>query len=95
MSAIRTTCGRLLIEQDPVIIINGLTKGFRLPGWRVCWVRLFFAFPSLGSWLTWGRSLRPRLSSRLSRRVAASWTAVHPTRKTFSGFCSHFTRTPR
>lgn len=29
---------RLLMGQDPVVIINGLTKGFRLPGWRICWV---------------------------------------------------------
>lgn len=26
------------VDEDPVILINGLTKGFRLPGWRVCWV---------------------------------------------------------
>jgi aspartate/methionine/tyrosine aminotransferase len=25
-------------SQDPVIIINGLTKIFRLPGFRICWI---------------------------------------------------------
>lgn len=23
---------------DPVLILNGLTKSFRLPGWRICWI---------------------------------------------------------
>ncbi|ORY96846.1 pyridoxal phosphate-dependent transferase [Syncephalastrum racemosum] len=26
------------VDQDPVIIIDGLTKNFRLPGWRICWI---------------------------------------------------------
>ncbi|KAF7731536.1 hypothetical protein EC973_009300 [Apophysomyces ossiformis] len=26
------------VNRDPVIIIDGLTKNFRLPGWRVCWI---------------------------------------------------------
>ncbi|GMI53626.1 hypothetical protein ScalyP_jg8279 [Parmales sp. scaly parma] len=26
------------VDEDPVVIINGLTKNWRLPGWRVCWV---------------------------------------------------------
>ncbi|GAA5842199.1 hypothetical protein JCM5353_004583 [Sporobolomyces roseus] len=26
------------VNEDNVILIGGLTKGFRLPGWRVCWV---------------------------------------------------------
>jgi len=26
------------VNKDPVCIINGLTKNWRLPGWRVCWV---------------------------------------------------------
>ncbi|KAI8146682.1 aminotransferase [Fennellomyces sp. T-0311] len=26
------------VNKDPVIIIDGLTKNFRLPGWRVCWI---------------------------------------------------------
>lgn len=26
------------VNADPVVIVNGLTKCWRLPGWRVCWV---------------------------------------------------------
>lgn len=26
------------VNKDPVLIIDGLTKAFRLPGWRICWV---------------------------------------------------------
>lgn len=26
------------VNKDPVLIINGFTKAFRLPGWRICWV---------------------------------------------------------
>ncbi|MBS0528541.1 MAG: pyridoxal phosphate-dependent aminotransferase, partial [Proteobacteria bacterium] len=26
------------VESDPVVIIDGLTKGFRYPGWRVGWI---------------------------------------------------------
>lgn len=26
------------VNEDPVLILDGLTKAFRLPGWRVCWI---------------------------------------------------------
>ena len=26
------------VDIDPVIIINGLTKNWRCPGFRVCWI---------------------------------------------------------
>ena len=26
------------VNEDPICIVNGLTKNWRLPGWRVCWV---------------------------------------------------------
>ena len=26
------------VDKDPICIINGFTKNWRLPGWRVCWV---------------------------------------------------------
>ncbi|KAI9032567.1 pyridoxal phosphate-dependent transferase [Phycomyces nitens] len=26
------------VNKDPLIVIDGLTKNFRLPGWRVCWI---------------------------------------------------------
>ncbi|KAI9262023.1 pyridoxal phosphate-dependent transferase [Sporodiniella umbellata] len=26
------------VDEDPVIIVDGLTKNFRMPGWRICWI---------------------------------------------------------
>lgn len=26
------------INSDPILLINGLTKSWRCPGWRICWV---------------------------------------------------------
>eukprot|EP01112_Ceratiomyxa_fruticulosa_P008191 TRINITY_DN2115_c0_g3_i1.p1 TRINITY_DN2115_c0_g3~~TRINITY_DN2115_c0_g3_i1.p1 ORF type:complete len:507 (-),score=109.91 TRINITY_DN2115_c0_g3_i1:44-1564(-) len=26
------------VEKDPVVILDGLTKNWRCPGWRICWV---------------------------------------------------------
>ncbi len=26
------------VNRDPVLILDGLTKAFRLPGWRICWI---------------------------------------------------------
>ncbi|KAL7423127.1 hypothetical protein Q5752_002427 [Cryptotrichosporon argae] len=48
------------VDEDPVILIDGLTKGFRLPGWRVCWVvgpkNLISAISQSGSFLDGGAS---------------------------------------
>ncbi|WRT67727.1 uncharacterized protein IL334_004699 [Kwoniella shivajii] len=48
------------VNEDPVILINGLTKGFRLPGWRVCWVvgpkNVVSAISQSGSFLDGGAS---------------------------------------
>ncbi|KAK8858536.1 hypothetical protein IAR55_002763 [Kwoniella newhampshirensis] len=48
------------VNEDPVVLINGLTKGFRLPGWRVCWVvgpqDLISAISQSGSFLDGGAS---------------------------------------
>ncbi|RSH89368.1 hypothetical protein EHS25_002480 [Saitozyma podzolica] len=48
------------VNEDPVVIINGLTKGFRLPGWRVCWVvgpkSAISAISQSGSFLDGGAS---------------------------------------
>ncbi|KAJ9111513.1 hypothetical protein QFC20_002485 [Naganishia adeliensis] len=48
------------VEEDPVIIINGLTKGWRLPGWRVAWVvgpkSVISAVGQSGSFLDGGAS---------------------------------------
>lgn len=46
------------VNKDPVLILNGLTKAFRLPGWRVCWilgpVEYINALSSAGSYLDGG-----------------------------------------
>jgi len=46
------------VNEDPVILIDGLTKNFRLPGWRTCWVigpkNLISALSQSGSFLDGG-----------------------------------------
>jgi N-succinyldiaminopimelate aminotransferase len=46
------------VDKDPVVILNGLTKGWRFPGWRVSWVvgpkSLIEAVNSAGSFLDGG-----------------------------------------
>ncbi|KAJ7709434.1 aminotransferase [Mycena rosella] len=46
------------VNEDSVIIIDGLTKNWRLPGWRVCWVigpkNLVTALSQSGSFLDGG-----------------------------------------
>lgn len=46
------------VNNDPVLILNGLTKAFRLPGWRICWVlgpeEYINALSSAGSFLDGG-----------------------------------------
>ncbi|KZT44563.1 PLP-dependent transferase [Sistotremastrum suecicum HHB10207 ss-3] len=46
------------VNEDAVIIVDGLTKNWRLPGWRVCWVvgpkNLISALSQSGSFLDGG-----------------------------------------
>lgn len=46
------------VNEDSVIIADGLTKGWRLPGWRVCWIvgpkNLVTALSQSGSFLDGG-----------------------------------------
>jgi len=46
------------VNEDSVVIIDGLTKNWRLPGWRVCWVigpkNLITALSQSGSYLDGG-----------------------------------------
>ncbi|KAH9950311.1 aminotransferase [Amylocystis lapponica] len=46
------------VNSDPVVIVDGLTKNWRLPGWRVCWVigpkNLVTALSQSGSFLDGG-----------------------------------------
>ncbi|KAI8581856.1 hypothetical protein K450DRAFT_229562 [Umbelopsis ramanniana AG] len=46
------------VDHDPVVIIDGMTKNMRLPGWRVCWVvgpkSVITSLESSGSFLDGG-----------------------------------------
>ncbi|KAI7907647.1 pyridoxal phosphate-dependent transferase [Cokeromyces recurvatus] len=46
------------VNEDPVILIDGLTKNFRMPGWRVCWIvgpkAVISSMESAGSFLEGG-----------------------------------------
>jgi len=46
------------VNEDPIVIVDGLTKNWRLPGWRVCWVlgpkNLVTALSQSGSFLDGG-----------------------------------------
>uniref|UniRef100_D8Q8Q1 Aminotransferase class I/classII large domain-containing protein n=1 Tax=Schizophyllum commune (strain H4-8 / FGSC 9210) TaxID=578458 RepID=D8Q8Q1_SCHCM len=46
------------VDKDSVIIVDGLTKNWRLPGWRICWVvgpkNLITALSQSGSFLDGG-----------------------------------------
>lgn len=48
------------VERDPVVLINGLTKNWRYPGWRISWVvgpsAVIEAVSSAGSFLDGGAS---------------------------------------
>lgn len=57
------------VDRDPVVLLNGLTKGFRYPGWRISWVvgprSLIEAVASAGSFLD-GGAPRPLQRAALS-----------------------------
>ncbi|CAO0789220.1 unnamed protein product [Mucor circinelloides] len=46
------------VDEDPIILIDGLTKNFRMPGWRVCWIvgpkPVISSMESAGSFLEGG-----------------------------------------
>jgi len=70
------------VNKDPIIIIDGLTKNFRLPGWRVCWVvgpkQVVSSMQSAGSFLEGGANhplqlaALPLLDPEQYRREAAA-----------------------
>jgi aspartate/methionine/tyrosine aminotransferase len=49
------------VDRDPVLILDGLTKAFRLPGWRICWIlgpkKYINALASAGSYLDGGSNV--------------------------------------
>ncbi|OBZ83699.1 Aspartate aminotransferase [Choanephora cucurbitarum] len=46
------------VNEDAVIVVDGMTKNFRMPGWRVCWIvgpkSVITAMESAGSYLEGG-----------------------------------------
>jgi aspartate/methionine/tyrosine aminotransferase len=70
------------VNVDPVLILDGLTKAFRLPGWRVCWVlgpkKYIEALTSAGSYLDGGtnapfqKAAIPMLEPNLVRNEMAA-----------------------
>ncbi|KAK1236446.1 hypothetical protein PQX77_000327 [Marasmius sp. AFHP31] len=55
------------VDTDAVVIVDGLTKNWRLPGWRVCWVvgpkNLITALSQSGSFLDGGANHPLQLAS--------------------------------
>jgi hypothetical protein len=68
------------VELDPVVIVDGLTKNWRYPGWRVTWIvgptRVIDAVTSAGSFLDGGAS-RP-----MQRAAVSLVSAEHALRET-------------
>ncbi|MBK8941768.1 MAG: pyridoxal phosphate-dependent aminotransferase [Polyangiaceae bacterium] len=70
------------VEQDPVVIFDGLTKNWRYPGWRVTWTvgprEVIDAVSSAGSFLDGGgskpmqRAAIPLLSLEVAERETAA-----------------------
>jgi aspartate/methionine/tyrosine aminotransferase len=66
------------VDEDPVVIVDGLTKNWRYPGWRVCWTvgpkHLISRTASAGSFLDGGcaRPMQKAAINLLSREVADS-----------------------
>lgn len=70
------------VNADPVLILDGMTKAFRLPGWRVCWIlgpkAYISALSSAGSYLDGGtnapfqKAALPMLEPNLVRQEMAA-----------------------
>ncbi|GAA5893954.1 pyridoxal phosphate-dependent aminotransferase [Sporobolomyces salmoneus] len=75
------------VNIDNVILINGLTKGFRLPGWRCCWIvgpeDLITAVAQSGGFLDGG-------SSHILQRAALPLLEPERVRNDRKALQSHF-----
>lgn len=64
------------VDEDPVVIVDGLTKNWRYPGWRVCWTvgprPVIEAVGSAGSFLDGGcaRPMQKAAIPLLDRQIA-------------------------
>ena len=77
------------VDRDPVVILDGLTKNWRYPGWRVAWTvgpkAVIEAVASAGSFLDGG-------GSKPLQRVAVPLLAEEPTVKETRAIASVFGR---
>jgi len=76
------------VDNDPVVVFDGLTKNWRYPGWRVCWTlgpkKVIAAMSSAGSFLDGGPSrpmqraaidlLDPALADQEAEAIRASFS---------------------
>jgi aspartate/methionine/tyrosine aminotransferase len=67
------------VDEDDVLIIDGLTKRFRLPGWRIAWIVGPKVCPHLNSYPAYHRKKdphvnNPRNSSKQLAPVDPTWT---------------------
>lgn len=79
------------VDRDPVVILDGLTKNWRYPGWRISWivgpVPVIDAVSSAGSFLDGGgsrplqRAAIPLLDAELAEKEAASIQATFRTKR--------------
>jgi N-succinyldiaminopimelate aminotransferase len=74
------------VDRDPVVILDGLTKNWRYPGWRVTWTvapkKVIESVVSAGSFLDGGgsRPLQRKAIELLSPAIATAETkAIHAT----------------
>ena len=77
------------VDRDPVVIVNGLTKNWRYPGWRVCWTlgprAVIDRLSSAGSFLDGGGSrpmqratiplLEPEVAMQEARAIQRTFRA--------------------
>ncbi len=72
------------VDRDPVVIVNGLTKSWRYPGWRICWTLgpkpVIERLASAGSFLD-GGATRPLQRAAVplldDRHTDAEMEAIH------------------
>lgn len=70
------------VDKDPVILLDGLTKNWRYPGWRVCWIvgpkGMIDAASSAGSFLDGGgsRPLQRAAAELVTEKNAAAEAAA-------------------
>ncbi len=79
------------VDRDPVVILDGLTKNWRYPGWRISWIvgpaPVIDAVSSAGSFLDGGgsrplqRAAIPLLDAELAEKEAASIQATFRTKR--------------